>query len=332
MYWDVGGFNGEAGQLSFISLISATAAVCFPSYPSSASPSSQSQSQYSASECQLPERIFCVSVPGSPPPLFPAVETSLDGIAADTGQALNAISEMLIAEWGKAPLHSFSVGACVELVYILLVHHVRSGAQDTTAANEEDELLQNLINILRDVLFGTYTPQKSTNIGGEVTAAGMGTGTGVGVVESPFLPGNRTLGQDPSALSPPVPPSAPTLTDMSEVLTVLQAITKHSDRSISNMCRRVLRDFASHSAAGSGTGAGSALEEKVELLNRIVSSKAPITVPSSSRYGSGGWTSDASASFVCCIFLISLSQSPPSFDSSILSSDRCSMSDKLLPD
>jgi hypothetical protein len=287
LYWDVGGYNGEAGQLAFVSLISAAAAVCFPSLPSSPSPSSSQsglQQGASNSDCQLPERIFSMSVAGSGslPSLFPAVETSLDGIAADTGQALRAISEILIAGWGKAPLHSFSVGACVELVYVLLVHHVRSTGQDIAAANEEDELLQNLINILRDVLFGTYATQKSTSTGGEVTGTGAGVGTGA--VESPFLPGGRTLGQDPSIPSSPVPPSPPTLTDMSEVLAVLQAITKHSDRSISNMCRRVLKDLSSRST--DGIGAGAAVQEKVELLNRVVSSRSThtVTVPSSSRY------------------------------------------------
>jgi hypothetical protein len=308
MYWDVGGYNGEAGQLAFVSLISAAAAVCFPSLPSSPS-SSHLVSQHGASnsDCQLPERIYSVSVAGSGslPSLFPAVETSLDGIAADTGQALRAISEILIAGWDKAPLHSFSVGACVELVYVLLVHHVRSTGQDIAAANEEDELLQNLINILRDVLFGTYATRKSSSTGGEVTGTGTGTGIGTGVVESPFLPGGRTLGQDPSTLSPPVPPSAPTLTDMSEVLAVLQAITRHSDRSISNMCRRVLKDLSKRSTAGTGAGAGAALQEKVELLNRVVSSRGTHAVPSSSRYAPHGYMPPAS-----CGFLLAHSPAP----------------------
>lgn len=301
MYWDVGGYNGEAGQLAFVNLISAAAAVCFPSFSSPASPSSKSQSQSQSvslsSDSQLPERIFCVSVAGSPPSLFPAVETALDGIAADTGRALRDITETLIAGWGRSPLYSFSVGACVELVYVLLVHHVRPSAQDTAAANDEDELLQNLINILRDVLFGTYAPQKSTSTGGEVSGTSMG--AGAGVVESPFLPGGRILGQDPATLSQSVPPSAPSLTDVSEVLAVLEAISKHSDRSIYNMCRRVLKDLTTRSTAGSGSGvwtgtevgsgvgvgvgSGSALQEKVELLNRVVSAKSTCTAPYSSR-------------------------------------------------
>lgn len=297
MYWDVGGHNGEAGQLAFVNLISASAAVCFPSFSAPASPSSQSQPQsqslLQSSDSQLPERIFCVSVPGSLPSLFPAVETTLDGIAADTGQSLRDITETLLAGWGKGSLQSFSVGACVELVYVLLVHHVRPTAQDTAAANAEDDLLQNLINILRDVLFGTYAPQKSTANGGEVSGTGTGAGTGIGAgaVESPFLPGGRTLGQDPSTLSQSVPPSEPSLSDVSEVLAVLEAITKHSDRSISNMCRRVLKDLNTRSAAGSGVGvgvgvgagSGTALQEKVELLNRVVSSKSTTAAPYSSR-------------------------------------------------
>lgn len=274
LYWGIEGFDGEAGPLSFVSLISCAVAVTLP--PSVTAP------LYTSSPCTCSpsclnwnnlQRLSTVQESNEASPTLPLLHAAFLELRIEIQKTLKALFALLKNGWNKKANDYFSIGASLELTYVLLLHHtqeqpVRGGAEEGGGAGSKavtvtDDMLKSLAGVLRDLLMGYVKPK----------GKGQGSAESEGLVtaDSALLPGGRTLGQHTQPLTPATSatPSSTTATasstasvsDVLEVLNVLEDLVVHADPAVGLMICNMVKDIATPLNA-----LGSVLQERVELL------------------------------------------------------------------
>jgi hypothetical protein len=192
-------------------------------------------------------------------------------------KTLKFLFTLLKNGWNKKPNDHFSIGASLELTYVLLLHHtqeqtVRGGAEEgggtgSKAVVVTDDMLKSLAGVLRDLLMGTVKPKGRGQGSGQASAESEG----IIMADTALLPGGRTLGQRTQPLTPATsaaPSSAPptasstaSVADVLEVLKVLEDLVVHADPAVGLMICNMVKDIAAPLNA-----LGSVLQERVELL------------------------------------------------------------------
>lgn len=204
-------------------------------------------------------------------------------------KTLKSLFTLLRNGWDKKANDHFSIGASLELAYVLLLHHtqeqpVRGGAEEgggtgSKAVNVNDGMLKSLAGILRDLLMGNVKPKGRGQGSSQVNAEGEG----LVMADTALLPGGRTLGQHTLALTPATsatPSSTPasasstaTVADILEVLNVLEDLVVHADLAVGLMICNMVKDIAIPLNA-----LGSVLHERVELLLLRLPGRNPHTL------------------------------------------------------
>jgi hypothetical protein len=280
LYWGIEGFDGEAGPLSFVSLISCAVTVILP--PSISTPlytSSPSTCSPSCLNWNNLQRLSTVQESNEASPTLPMLHAAFLELRIEIEKTLKSLFTLLKNGWNKKVNDYFSIGASLELVYVLLLHHtqeqtVRGGAEEgggtgSKAVIVTDDMLKSLAGVLRDLLMGTVKPKgKGQGQGsGQVNAES----DGIVMADTALLPGGRTLGQQTQPLTPATyaTPSSTTATasstasvaDVLEVLNVLEDLVVHADPAVGLMICNMVKDIATPLNA-----LGSVLQERVELL------------------------------------------------------------------
>ena len=193
---------------------------------------------------------------------------------------------LLKSGWNKKSNESFSIGACVELAYVLLLHHtpeqaalgvVEGGGGVGTSTSTgikavNDEKIKFLSGLLKDILLGTVKA-KGKGQGQGQGSSGQANADNEGHVASDaaLLPGGRTLGQRTqpvvpltSAASSSTPTSASSTAstaDVQEVLNMIEDLIAHADPSVTLIICDMVKDIVTPLIA-----LGSVLQERVESL------------------------------------------------------------------
>ena len=176
----------------------------------------------------------------------------------------------------------FSIGASLELTYVLLLHHtqeqaVRGGAEEgvgtgSKAVTVTDDMLKSLSGVLRDLLMGYVKPKGKGQGSGQATAESEG----IVMADTALLPGGRTLGQHTQPLTPDTSASSTaSVADVLEVLNVLEDLVLHADLAVGLMICNMVKDIATPLNA-----LGSVLQERVELLLLRLPGRNPHTLRS----------------------------------------------------
>ena len=289
LYWGIGGFDGESGPLSLVSLISCAASVILPL---STSASSSTSSPYNCTPLSLNwESLLHLSTPQANSEMFPTLQllhSAFLELQIEIDKSFKLLFTLLKGGWNKKSNESFSIGACVELAYVLLLHHTPEqvaqgvveggggvGSSTSTGVKAvSDEKIKFLSGLLKDILLGNVKAK------GKGQAQGSGSGSssqanadseGHVASDATLLPGGRTLGQRTqpvvpltSATTSSTPTSAPSTAstaDVLEVLNMIEDLVAHADPTVSLIICDMVKDIVTPLNA-----LGSVLQERVELL------------------------------------------------------------------
>ena len=193
---------------------------------------------------------------------------------------------LLKGGWSKKSNESFSIGACVELAYVLLLHHTPEqaaqgvveggggvGSSTSTGIKAvSDEKIKFLSGLLKDILLGHVKAKGKGQAQGS-GSSGQANADSEGHVASDaaLLPGGRTLGQRTQPVvpltsattssTPTFAPSTASTGDVLEVLNMIEDLVAHADPTVTLIICDMVKDIVTPLNA-----LGSALQERVELL------------------------------------------------------------------
>jgi hypothetical protein len=223
------------------------------------------------------QRLSTVQESNEASPTLQLLHAAFLELRIEIEKTLKFLFTLLKNGWNKKANDYFSIGASLELTYVLLLHHtqeqtVRGGAEEgggtgSKAVVVTDDMLKSLAGVLRDLLMGTVKPKGKGQGSGQVNAESEG----IVMADTALLPGGRTLGQHTQPLAPatsaapsstpPTASSTASVADVLEVLNVLEDLVVHADPAVGLMICNMVKDIATPLNA-----LGSVLQERVELL------------------------------------------------------------------
>ena len=280
IYWPIEGFEGEAGQLSLISLTARVIAISYSISRSLHSPPSSSSS--SLPPLPIPDSSF-ISPLGMflfnfPPAILESDRVALSALIIELGDAIDALELSLTTGWAKFYQETFSLAACVELVYVLLTYRSQlsmtrnlspnssgtSGLKIETETVNRCTRIKNLFVILSDVTSGLdgssdqYRGNRERSDGG-------------GVRFSLILPGGLALGQQLQSIPSSAP--APTSTILIEIFEIFEVMCTYSDETTSELFRGLVHDILV-----TVKGKGSLVTDRTNILLQRLAQNVEIKV------------------------------------------------------
>ena len=188
------------------------------------------------------------------------------------GDAIDVLELALTTGWAKFYVETFSLAACIELVYVLLMYRTQrsmtrslrtdspgsSGSKIDTEAVDRCMRIKILFVILCDVTSGLDGSSDQYRGNREKMDGG-------GSRLSFILPGGLVLGQQLQSTST----IAPTSTTVIEMMEIFEIICIHSDEVTSEVCRGLVHDILV-----TIKGQGSLVTDRVNLLLQRLAQRA----------------------------------------------------------
>ena len=182
-------------------------------------------------------------------------------ITKEIEDSLDLFELTLTTGWVKSYSETFSLAACVELVYVLLIYRVQCLPSDNLSTsvhvkNDIDIRLKRLFSILRDVLSGTRRGNDKHEDDGEKTE-------GEKLNLSSALPGGLILGQQRISSNSIYFPSASLVF---EILDMLETILIVSNKFTFDLCRELVYNILK-----SIKGKGDIVIERINIFLYLLS-------------------------------------------------------------